>query len=161
MTFQALWLAALAAPASALLNLTATLANQTDLSNLTSFISYLQPVLSVLSSATNITILAPSNQAFTSYLNSSASTALANNNTALVDALLDYHVIRGTYNASTITKQASFLHTDLTTSRYANVSNGQVVEGIVIGSNVTFFSGLLANSTVTTAVCRFPTLECR
>ena len=40
----------------------------------------------------------------------------------------------------------------LNQSMYTNVTMGQFVEGIKMGDNVTFYSGLIANSTVTQAV---------
>ena len=152
MQFKLLSVAALAATASAqTMNLTATLMNNSMLSNLTSYVSLFPSVLSSLESATNITILAPSNAAFSMLLNSSAGMALANN-TAAIQAILTYHVLNGTYYASNITSNATFVPTMLTNPTYANVTGGQRVEAITEGMNVTFFSGLLQNATVMQAV---------
>jgi uncharacterized surface protein with fasciclin (FAS1) repeats len=103
-----------------------------------------------LSSAQNITILAPSNEAFAAIGNETVQ-ALASN-TGLLTALLQYHVLNGTYLSSAITNQSAFVPTLLTNGLFTNVTGGQVVEAVTTGDNVTFFSGLLSNSTVSTAV---------
>ena len=161
MQFKLLSLAALAATGSAqMMNLTATLMNQTDLSNLTTYVSLFPQLLQSLSMATNITILAPSNEAFAAFMNSSAGAAIAANDTAAIEAVLSYHVLDGTYDASMITSNATFIPTMLTNMSYANVTGGQRVEAIMAGTSVDFFSGLLQNSTVTTAVSiAFPSLS--
>ncbi|MCJ1317535.1 hypothetical protein MMC15_002860 [Xylographa vitiligo] len=155
MQFKLLSVAALAATASAQsMNLTATLMNNSMLSNLTSYVSLFPSVLSSLESATNITILAPSNAAFSALLNSSAGMALANNSAA-IQPILTYHVLNGTYYASNITSNATFVPTMLSDPAYANVTGGQRVEAITEGMNVTFFSGLLQNASVMQANINF------
>lgn len=133
-------------------SLNATLAGTPELSNLTSFLSMNPALLSTLSTATNITILAPNNDAFGQLVNSSAGQALASD-PGLITALLTYHVLNGTYPASSITNMSAFVPTLLTNETYANVTGGQVVEGVMIGEDVVFYSGLLQNSTVSQAVC--------
>lgn len=103
-----------------------------------------------LGGAQNVTILAPSNEAFASIGNETV-TALAAN-PALLTALLQYHVLNGTFLSSAITNQSAFVPTLLTDEQYTNVTGGQVVEAVANDGNVTFFSGLLANSSVSTAV---------
>jgi uncharacterized surface protein with fasciclin (FAS1) repeats len=107
--------------------------------------------VSALGSASNITILAPNNEALATFLNSSTGEAAATN-PALVTALLTYHVLNGSYPASAFTNTSQFLPTLLTNTTYANVTGGQRVEARLNGSNVEVFSGLLAKSTVVTAV---------
>jgi uncharacterized surface protein with fasciclin (FAS1) repeats len=104
-----------------------------------------------LGNETNITVLAPSNEAFAAFLNSSAGTAAASI-PSTVEALLSYHVLNGTYPASAFTNTSQFIPTFLTNSSYANVTGGQRVEAVLNGTNVEIFSGLLQKSTVTTAV---------
>lgn len=103
-----------------------------------------------LSSAQNITILAPSNEAFAS-VGSEALGSLTSNE-GLLTALLQYHVLNGTIPSSAITNQSQFVPTLLTNELFTNVTGGQVVEAITTGDNVTFFSGLLSNSSVSQAV---------
>ena len=156
MQFKYLSLAALAAGAFAqTMNLTATLMSNADLTNLTSYVSLFPSLLSQLSMATNITILAPSNEAFAAFLNSSAGMAISSlNDTTAIEAILSYHVLNGTYPASSIMSTPAFIPTMLNNPAYSNVTGGQVVEAVTQGTSVEFFSGLLANSTVTTAVRR-------
>ncbi|MCJ1282041.1 hypothetical protein MMC26_001364 [Xylographa opegraphella] len=152
MQFKLLSVAALAATASAqTMNLTATLMNNSMLHNLTSFASLLP---SSLQMASNITILAPSDAAFSALLNSTAGMALANN-TAAIQAILTYHILNGTYYASNVTSNATFVPTMLSDMTYSNVTGGQRVEAITEGMNVTFFSGLLQNATVVQANINF------
>ena len=153
MQFKYLSLAALAAGASAqTMNLTATLMSNANLTNLTSYVSLFPSLLSSLSMATNITILAPSNDAFAAFLNSSAGMAVGLNDTTAIEAILSYHVLNGTYPASSIMSTPAFIPTMLNNPAYSNVTGGQVVEAVAQGTSVEFYSGLLANSTVTTAV---------
>lgn len=153
MQFKLLTLAALAAGASAqMMNLTALLSSTPQLSNLTTYVSFYPAVLDALSAAKNITILAPSNEAFSKLMASPAGAAIQANDTALIQAVLTYHVLNGTYPASEVTAMPAFIPTLLMNMNYTNVTGGQVVEAVKMGSNVTFISGLLMNSTVTKAV---------
>ena len=150
--FKSAALAALVASVSGqqMMNLTGLLANTSSLSNLTTYLGLFPDLVSQLSSAQNITILAPSNQAFATLLNSTAGASIANN-TGLIQAIFQYHVLNGTYYASQISKTPAFVPTLLTNQTYTNVTGGQRVEAVAVGQNVTFFSGLLTNSTVTSA----------
>jgi uncharacterized surface protein with fasciclin (FAS1) repeats len=121
------------------------------LSNLTTFLNLSPELLTALSNATNITILAPSNEAFANFANSSLAADVATD-PGLLAAVLQYHVLNGTYTASQITNQSAFIPTLLQNSTYSNVTGGQVVEAVVIGNETVFYSGLLQNATVTTAV---------
>jgi len=143
-------LAALVAGSSAqTMNITAALTSQPSLSTLTNLVSSNPQLLSTLSAAQNVTILAPSNDAFAAILNSSI---ITQNNTAAIQALLLYHVLNGVYPASAVKAMPAFLPTMLNNSQYDNVTGGQVVEAVTQGTSVEFYSGLLQNSTVTTAV---------
>ena len=154
MQFKLLSFAALAAVVSAQQtpNLTAALTSTPDLSNLTSFVQLFPSLAAQLGQAKNITILAPSNAAFSKFMNSSEGAAIAANDTDAIQALLTYHVLNGTYPASMVTSNGSFIPTMLNKMKYTNVTGGQRVEAIKVGQNVGFFSGLLQNSTVTKAV---------
>ena len=78
--------------------------------------------------------------------------AISLNDTTAIEAILSYHVLAGTYPASDITSTPAFIPTLLNNTAYSNVTGGQVVEAVAQGTSVEFYSGLLANSTVTTAV---------
>ena len=133
------------------MSLSSVLANTSSLSNLTSFVQLFPDLVSQLSSASNITLLAPSNAAFTKLLNSSAGMMFASD-MSLVEPLLTYHVLNGTFYASNITSTPAFVHTMLTNSTYANVTGGQAVECVRQGDAVTFTSGLLQKATVSQTV---------
>ncbi|KAJ4382077.1 hypothetical protein N0V86_002405 [Didymella sp. IMI 355093] len=136
-------------------SLTEALNSSTSLSSLAGVLSLpgLGELVQGLSSAQNITILAPSNEAFAAIGNETVQ-ALASN-TGLLTALLQYHVLNGTYLSSAITNQSAFVPTLLTNELFTNVTGGQVVEAVTTGDNVTFFSGLLSNSSVSTADVNF------
>ena len=101
-----------------------------DLTNLTTYVSLFPDLLTQLSMATNVTILAPSNEAFAAFLNSSVGAALATNDTAAIEAVLMYHVLNGTHPAASIMSTPAFVPTMLTNTVYANVTGGQVVEAV-------------------------------
>lgn len=147
--------AALAGAASAQQSLNATLASNPELSNLTTFLGA-TGLLTTLNGLSDITVLAPSNAALTAFLNQVGAAA---NDTALVTAILQYHVLNGTYSADQISNTSAFVPTLLTNPAYTTVTGGQVVEAVAVGGNVTFFSGLGANSTVTQPVCARPSHE--
>ena len=137
------------------MNLTAALTSTPDLSNLTQYVSLFPELLSTLGSATNITILAPSNEAFAKFLSGPSASTITNNDTTAIQAILQYHVLNGTYPASAITDTPAFVPSLLNDPTYANVTGGQVVQAVRQSDSVVFYSGLLANSTVTTADTNF------
>jgi uncharacterized surface protein with fasciclin (FAS1) repeats len=134
-------------------SLTEALNSSSSLSSLSGVLAMpgLASLVGALGSAQNVTILAPSNAAFES-LGSEAVSALAANE-GLLTALLQYHVLNGTFLSSAITNQSAFVPTLLTNELFTNVTGGQVINAKVTDGNVTFFSGLLANSSVSQAVC--------
>ncbi|MCJ1246977.1 hypothetical protein MMC30_004188 [Trapelia coarctata] len=153
MQYKLLSLAALVATASAqMMNLTAALASNPNLTNLTAFSSYFP---SSLAMAKNITVLAPSDQAFANFLKSPAGSAIAANDTAAIQAVLTYHILNGTYQASMFSSTPVFVPSMLSNPAYTNVTGGQRVEAVMVGQNVSVFSGLLQNSTVTQANINF------
>lgn len=133
-------------------SLTQALNQTSDLSSLSGVLglSNLGSLVQSLGSAQNITILAPSNEAFRSVGNETLTALTANPD--LLTALLQYHVLNGTILSSAITNQSQFVPTLLNNPEFANVTGGQVVEAVANDGNVTFFSGLLSNSSVSTAV---------
>jgi uncharacterized surface protein with fasciclin (FAS1) repeats len=157
MRFQAFTLAALAAGASAqMMNLTALLGATPELSNLTSYVSLFPNLLTTLGSATDITILSPSSAAFVKFLNTSM---IDPSQTDLIRAVLQYHVLNGTFPASAIKSTPAFIPTLLDNPMFENVTGGQVVEAVMDDKSVVFSSGLLVNSTVTKAVSISSTLH--
>lgn len=133
-------------------NLTAVLTSTPELSNLTSYVSLFPAILAQLSQATNITILAPSDEAFAALLESPAGAAIRANQTDLIQAILTYHVLNGTFPASAVTETPAFIPTLLDNAMFENVTGGQVVEAVREGDMVHFISGLKEESMVSRAV---------
>ncbi|KAF3760346.1 hypothetical protein M406DRAFT_52985 [Cryphonectria parasitica EP155] len=122
-------------------------------SNLTTLAGLLNQtgLLAELGNASNITVLAPSNDAFSVFLNESATMAQMQSDPGLVQAVLEYHVLAGTIRSTDITTTPAFAKTMLTHMTYTNVTGGQVVKAQAVDSNVVFTSGLLMRSNVTQA----------
>jgi uncharacterized surface protein with fasciclin (FAS1) repeats len=158
MRVQLLTLAALAASASAqTMNLTALLGSTPELSNLTTYLSLFPDLVTALGSTKDLTILAPSNEAFAKFLNTSM---IDPSNTELIKAVLQYHVLNGSFPASSVKSTPAFIPTLLDNPMYENVTGGQVIEAVAMGGSVMFFSGLLMNSTVTKAVSQITFPAC-
>src|SRR5258706_1529220 len=98
MLFKSLAVSALAGAALGQ-DLVTLLQETRELSNLTTYLSLFPDLVGQLSAAQNITILAPNNEAFATFLNSSAGEALNNNDTEAIQALFTYHVLTGTYES--------------------------------------------------------------
>lgn len=109
-------------------------------------------LLGTLGNLTNITILAPSNDALSSFLNTSAVSNIADFGSGLIRALLSYHVLNGTFASTNISSTPAFVETLLSNQTYENVTGGQVVEAVKDGDTVSFYSGLRERANVTTAV---------
>merc|ERR1712137_722772 len=112
-----------------------------------------QSLLETLGGAQNITILAPSNSAFEK-INAETLESLTSNE-GMLAALLQYHVLNGSYLASAIPDDGVFVPSLLTDEMYTNVTGGQVVKAESEDDSVVFYSGLMNNATVTTANVNF------
>ncbi len=102
-------------------------------------------------SKTAITMLAPNNEAFTTFMNTASGKA-ASSQSDVVAAVLEYHVLNGDFPGSSFTSKAQFAPTLLTNTSYTNVTGGQVVQAQLSGSTVQITSGLKAVSKVITSV---------
>jgi uncharacterized surface protein with fasciclin (FAS1) repeats len=129
------------------------LESSSDLSQLNTVLKLSPQLAEALTGAQNITILAPSNRAFSAVSNATLQGLTSNPD--LLAALLQYHVLNGTYRGEQITNTSAFVPTLLTDSRFTNVTGGQRVRAQLRNGNVTFFSGLLENSTVSQANVNF------
>lgn len=132
-------------------SLDSLLAGTPDLSTLTTLVTQQKGLLDTLEKATNITILAPSNEAFATFL-ASPDYAKYKNNSDAISALLKYHVLKGTYPASAFKSTPVFVHSLSEDKKFSNVTGGQVVEGVLKGNVVEIISGELAVSKVIKAV---------
>jgi len=134
-------------------NLTTVLAGNENLSALVTLLQASPDIANALGGAQNITLLAPSNDAIGA-LNSSGILS-SGGQEGLIQALLNYHVLVGVFNSSSITETPAFPATLLNDTAYANVTGGQVLEVRVEDDEVTAISGFKNNVTVTEAVSRY------
>ncbi|KAI0124016.1 fasciclin domain-containing protein [Xylariales sp. AK1849] len=107
-----------------------------------------------LSAMRNVTILAPDNNALAALLNNTGAVSTLTDTSAIA-ALLQYHILNGTYMADSFNDKAMFIPTALTNQSYANVTGGQRVEALTSDGNVTFYTALKQNSTVVTPNVNF------
>ncbi|KAH7322574.1 FAS1 domain-containing protein [Stachybotrys elegans] len=109
----------------------------------------------MLNSLSNVTFLAPSNDAVANLIGTgnASSTVLAN--PGLFEAILLYHILNGTYYASNITNITTFIPTHLTNQSFTNVTGGQVVGAVSNSGNVSFLSALRSESNVERADLNF------
>ncbi|KAK7959551.1 fasciclin domain-containing protein [Apiospora aurea] len=109
-------------------------------------------ILTALNNAQNVTILAPNNDALNGVINGSVNTYGGSvKDSTWVANLLNYHVLKGTYQASAFTDKPMFPHTLLNNQSYTNVTDGQVVQMQKKDNKVVAYSGLKYYSTVKTA----------
>jgi len=134
-------------------NLTTVLAGNENLSGLVTLLQSSPDIVSALSGAQNITLLAPSNDALGA-LNSSGILS-SGSQEGLIQALLNYHVLVGVFNSSSITETPAFPATLLNNTAFANVTGGQVVEVRVEDDEVAAITGFKNNVTVTEADIAF------
>lgn len=118
-----------------------------NLSVLGELLSNHTEILDMLSDLSNITVLAPENEALEGLLED-----WDHSDVGLLTAILSYHVLNGTYFSDNVTDTPAFIPTLLSNETYTNVTDGQVVEVVSSGENVTFYSALRQESNVTEAV---------
>merc|ERR1712072_1066026 len=105
---------------SGMTNLTALLSNTDSLSSLNDLVGNYPDFAATLASWENVTILAPSNDALETLMNSDAGSMLDNDQ--FVQSLLRYHVLQSTVYASDVTQTPVFAPTYLNSSMYSNVT---------------------------------------
>merc|ERR1712000_629164 len=130
------------------------IANTSSLSSLGSLLQASPELAAQLGNLTNVTVLAPSNEALSQLTNTAAGQA-ATGDQDFVNALLSYHVIQGAYMADMIPDDLAFVPTLLNDTQYANVTGGQRLGVARDDDEVTIYSGLLNNASVTTPNVNF------
>lgn len=153
MHFTLLSLIALASAAAAQ-TLVETLKSDQELSTLSSLAGKYPDLVSTLESQTALTILAPTNDAFTEWSATTFGEEISKSDDAIL-ALLSYHVLGAKVPASAFKTTPAFVPTLLDNPLYTNVTGGQVVEGKVNGTPIEITSGLLEVSKVVKGVSRF------
>ncbi|GJD04547.1 betaig-h3 fasciclin [Colletotrichum higginsianum] len=140
-------------------DLAALLASQDDLSTLLELVGLVDGLADTLSSATNITILAPTNEAFANVPRDipEGQAIELRNDTVAIGALLANHVFRGAYPSSVITDVPTFAQTLLDDSYitaqqpFSNFTGGAYNGLVRNGQDVCVLSGEQTISTVTEA----------
>lgn len=153
MHFSLLSLAALASAAAAQ-TLVETLQSDQELSTLYSIGSQYPELVQALESLKDVTILAPTNDAFTEWASTSSGKVISTSDEA-VQSLLSYHVLGAKVPASAFATTPAFVPTQLTAPAYTNVTGGQVVEGKLNGTTIEITSGVLEVSKVVKGVGTF------
>lgn len=108
-------------------------------------------VAQVLSTAQNVTVFAPSNDAFTRLMTRNPRSAELMRNPRLLAGVLQYHVLQGAFRAQDFSTVPKFPATLLTTP-FANVTGGQRVGLVFVNNTVQVFSGYKQTAQVVTAV---------
>lgn len=133
-----------------------------ELSTLLGAISAVPGLADTLDAAENITIFAPTNDAFSAVDGASREgQAIANNDVDGIASILSYHVVPATIPSSAITEAPQFVQTLLTPANVIEggaatlVPGGQFLGAQLTDGSVTLRSGNLGTSTVTQAVCDF------
>ncbi|KXT08179.1 hypothetical protein AC579_608 [Pseudocercospora musae] len=139
-------------------DLVSVLKSQPDLSTLLGALEKIPELTKTVAAACNITILAPTNDAFACIPpNSEVGKALAAGDTEAITALIAYHVLNGTYESTDFKKTPTFVHSLLTPAltiggeAVTNVTKGQNVELILNGTAAEIISGGGKVSSVTQA----------
>lgn len=122
-----------------------------SLSTLLNLVSKQPGLADTLAKASDITILAPSNDAIAKFLQTTRGATIASNPDALLETL-KYHVVKGVYPASAFSTTPVFVPTLAQSPAFSNVTGGQVVEGVLNGTTVEIISGESQVSKVTKAV---------
>ena len=136
-----------------ILNLTELLNSQQNLSDFSALLTSYEDIFANLSSQQNITIFAPSNDAFEKLPYQVLGPAFATNNSDAIRELLQYHVAPNVYPSDAFNGTFKFLPTLLNNQTYENVTGGQMIAGVQQAGKVwVAVSGLGSRSTLTNLV---------
>jgi hypothetical protein len=121
-----------------------------ELSILNTYINNSTNATNLLSNANNFTFLAPNNIAITSFLSNNPNVLTK----GLLEATVQYSLLRGGYPKLSFTDTPQFVTSNLVNASYTNVTAGQSVE-LVLNSNggPQVVSGNKSVSTPATTVC--------
>ncbi|KAK0723863.1 FAS1 domain-containing protein [Apiosordaria backusii] len=128
--------------------------NNTTLSTLTSLLALVPDVVQTLSTAQNVTILAPSDAAFAKLLSRNPRSAELMRNRQALAGVLQYHVLTGKLLSTEFSTTPKFPSTLLSTP-FANVTGGQKVQLALVNETARVFSGYKQMASVVTADLEF------
>jgi uncharacterized surface protein with fasciclin (FAS1) repeats len=143
-------------------DLASLLQSQSDLSTLLELVGLVDGLADTLAGSSNITIFAPTNEAFESVpgdIPEGEAIALRNDSVA-IGALLSNHVFQGLLPASAVTDVPVFAQSLCDTTfenarqPFCGFTDGQYAEFVLNGEDVCIISGEQAISTVTEAVSK-------
>jgi len=135
-------------------DLTELLNDQKNLSEFTTLLTQQYgDIYANLSFQNDVTILAPSNDAFAKIPYTTLGPAFQSNQSDIIRSVLEYHIIPGLHPADSYNGSLKFTPTWLNNKTYTNVTGGQVVGGVQQAGNVNVFtSGMGSRSTLMQAV---------
>jgi uncharacterized surface protein with fasciclin (FAS1) repeats len=141
-------------------DLAALLSSQPDLSTLLELVGLVPGLAEKLAAASNITIAAPTNQAFAAVPRDTPEGEAVEyrNDTIAIGALLANHVFKGAYPSNVITDIPTFAQTLLDNTYinvrqpFTNITGGAYNELVRNGKDVCIISGEQTISTITQAV---------
>ncbi|KJZ68209.1 hypothetical protein HIM_10288 [Hirsutella minnesotensis 3608] len=125
------------------------------LSTLNALLQKQPQLVSSLTSARNITVIAPNNDAFNELLQNQNVAGRVNSDPSFVRDLLMYHVINGTFRSSNFSTEPTFAKTLLTNPASTNVTGGQVVNVQSNNNTVTIANAYKAVAQVVKADVEF------
>ncbi|KZF21580.1 FAS1 domain-containing protein [Xylona heveae TC161] len=137
-------------------DLTELMTNNKNLTSFNALIRKYGDIYATLSFEQDVTILAPSDDAFNKLPYSSLNEVFEKNDTDTIRALLHYHVLNGTHTASSFNGSFQFIPTHLYNSSYSNVTGGAAVSIVKqAGDVIVAVSGEGSRSTLTTTDLQF------
>ncbi|KAL8805359.1 MAG: hypothetical protein Q9223_005260 [Gallowayella weberi] len=132
-------------------DLTQLLQSNPNLTQFTTLLTSYGDIYANLSFQSDVTILAPNNDAFNKIPYSSLGPAFEANQSQIVRSVLQYHILTGRHPAAGYNSSFSFDKSWLQHTNYTNVTGGQVVGGVQQAGNVNIFtSGMGTRSTLVT-----------
>ncbi|KAL8723305.1 MAG: hypothetical protein Q9225_000357 [Loekoesia sp. 1 TL-2023] len=137
-------------------DLTQLLQSNKNLSEFTTLLTSYGDIYANLSFQSDVTILAPDNDAFNKIPYSTLGPAFEANQSQIVRSVLQYHVLPGLHPSTSYNGTFSFDKTWLQNTSYTNVTGGQMVGGVQQSGPVNIFtSGVGSRSTLVTPDLRF------
>ncbi|KAK2746840.1 hypothetical protein FQN57_002882 [Myotisia sp. PD_48] len=113
-----------------------------ELSTLSDYLNRFPSIKSSFDSRSNATILAPDNDSLPNLIGDSTNSTEPLPNASSINAILNYHVIKGIHTSEDIDKGATFPHSELNDTGFANVTSGQVVQLVKRSGSNHVISGL-------------------
>lgn len=135
-------------------NFSSTVALNSDLKDLSYYLSLIPDFASRINAARNVTIIAPSNNAIEEALADPDSQFAKGKVYGFMDVVLSYHILNGTWPSTSFVNSPTFIKTWMTDKTWTSVSGGQVVEAYRQNGPMTIISGKKNQTTVKTAVSR-------